>query len=269
MELQAKLTTAILVASLLTAPLVDAQNQPTADASAPAVALTPPGPDGPRGPHAGGPGRGGRHGEGHQPDQPGRPGEGRFDRGLTSLTTVSGTVGQWVANDDAILDGFTFSGSANAPTTVKFPPHLGQQVQKAIKPGSSISVTGFMDKNPRGESTFNMVSVTAGKTVIANTPPAAPATPPPAPTLTTVSGKISDYRLGRDGRVNGLVLDDKTVVRIPPHVAYQLTNLATKGSTVTVQGYGKNLRDGQVQLEKTNILNASVLTINGQQYLVR
>lgn len=269
MELQAKLTTAVLVATLLAAPLVRAQNQPAADASAPAVAtMTPPGPDGPRGPHADGPGRGRRQGERHQP-RPGRPDEGRRGQGLTSLTTVSGTVGQWVGNDDAILDGFTFSGTANAPTTVKFPPHLGQQVQKAIKPGSSISVTGFTDTNPRGESTFRMVSLTAGKTVIADTPPAAPTTTPPTPTLTTVSGKISDYRLGRDGRVNGLVLDDKTIVRIPPHVAYQLTNLATKGSAVTVQGYAKNLRDGQVQLEKTNILNASVLTINGQQYLVR
>jgi ribosomal protein S8E len=178
-------------------------------------------------------------------------------------------VGQWVGNDDAILEGFTFTGSTNAPTTVKFPAHLGQQVQKAIKPGGNVSVTGYTETTPNGESRFRMTSLTSGKTTITDAPPVAPATAPAAPAQTTVTGKIADYRLGRDGRVNGLVLDDKTIVRVPAHVAYQLTNLATKGTTITVQGSPKSLRDGQVQLEKTNILNASVLTINGQQYLVR
>ena len=193
----------------------------------------------------------------------------RHERGsLTSLTTVSGTVGQWVGNEDAILDGFTLTGGAT-PTTVKFPPHLGQQVQKAIKPGSTVSVTGFVHGGPRGETAFRMNSLTAGKVTVQDAPPVRSATMPPAPTLTTVTGKISDYKLGRDGRVNALVMDDKTVVRIPSNVAYQLTNLATKGSTITVQGYARDLREGQVQLEKTNILRASVLTINGQQYLVR
>ena len=96
-----------------------------------------------------------------------------------------------------------------------------------------------------------------------------PAGPPPTPTLTTVTGKITDYKVGRDGRVNGLVLSDNSIVRIPSHVAYQLTNLAKKGTDVTVQGYANQPREGQVQLQKVNILRASVLTINGQQYLVR
>ncbi|UFH53232.1 hypothetical protein [Spirosoma sp. KNUC1025] len=84
-----------------------------------------------------------------------------------------------------------------------------------------------------------------------------------------MTGKIVDYRFNRDGRINGFVLDNKTMVNMPPHVAYQLTDLAKKGSVITVQGYPKDLADGQVQLEKINILRASVLTINGQQYLVR
>ena len=189
--------------------------------------------------------------------------------GLTTLTTLIGTVGQWVGNDDAVLDGFTINPGSGAVTTVKFPPHLGQQVQKVVKPGSSVTVVGYSETGPQNNASFRMNSLTSGKTTVTDAPPTPQTTTPETPTLTTVSGKILDYRLNRDGRVNGLVLDDKTVVTIPPHAAYQLTDLAKKGSAITVQGYPKSLRDGQVQLEKVNILRASVLTINGQQYLIR
>ncbi len=146
---------------------------------------------------------------------------------------------------------------------------MGQQVQKAIKTGSNVSVTGYTETTPRNETVFRMNSLTAGKTTLVDTPPVRPAVAPETPALVTATGKIADYRLDWGGRVSGLVLDDKTIVSIPPHVAYQLTDLAKKGSSITVQGYPKNLREGQVQLEKVNILRASTLTINGQQYLVR
>ncbi|QIP12342.1 hypothetical protein G8759_06735 [Spirosoma aureum] len=282
MESNTKLITPILFAVMLAASQVNAQTlgEPGPGALPSPIALNAPSspgldgpgldgrrPHGPRGGHQ--PGGPGRHRMGQRQSGPGQADRIGHERGLTSLTTVSGTVGQWIGNDDAILEGFTFTGSANTPTTVKFPPHLGQQVQKSIKPGSNVSVTGYSEMSPKGESRFRMVSLTAGKTTISDAPPTMPVTPPTAPSQATVTGKIADYQIGRDGRVNGLVLDDKTIVRVPPHVAYQLTNLATKGSTITVQGYAKNLREGQVQLEKTNILNAVVLTINGQQYLVR
>ncbi len=187
--------------------------------------------------------------------------------GLMSLTTVTGTVGQLVGNEDFILDGFVLN--SNPTMTVGFAPHLGQQVQQAIKPGTTVSVTGFADKNREGESRFRLISLTAGKTTVLDGPPVRPATPPTAPTMTTATGKITDYKLDKRGTVNGLVLSDNTIIRIPPHVAYQLTNLATKGTAITVQGYTRPLGDGQVQLQRTNILRASVITINGQQYLVR
>ncbi|GAB3703289.1 hypothetical protein GCM10027592_33090 [Spirosoma flavus] len=264
METNAKVIVLASLLATLTAPLVHAQDQAPVGQPSPAIALNAPDrplpPDGP----------GGRHGGHHRPggpDQHARPG-GMRSRGLTSLTTVSGTVGQWVGNDDAILNGFTLN-SGSTTTTVKFPPHLGEEVQKAVKTGSTVSVSGYTETTPKGESFFLMNSLNAGKTTVSNTPPAVPTAQPQTPALTTVTGKIVDYRLDREGRASGLILDDKTIVNIPSHVAYQLTNLAQKGSTITVQGYPRTIRSGQVQLEKRNILRASVLTINGQQYLVR
>ena len=259
METNAKLIALAILATTLTSPFAHAQQTGN---TAPAISLNAPAqPDGPGG-------RPGKHGP--REDGPGKAPKPREDKkqGLTSLTTVSGTVGQWLSNDDAILDGFTMTSTGNT-TTVKFPPHLGEQVQKALKPGSSISVTGYSETNPEGETRFRMNSLTAGKTTVVDTPPIKPTTPPETPALTTTTGKIADYRLDKKGKTNGLILDDKTIVSIPPHVAYQLADLAKKGSTITVQGYPKSLKDGQVQLEKRTVLRASVLTINGQQYLVR
>lgn len=201
------------------------------------------------------------------PGEDQKPGRNQ-PHGLTSLTTLSGTVGAWTSNDDALLDGFTLNMSTGS-TTVKFPPHLGQQVQKTLKPGSSVNVTGFTEKTPQGESRFRMNSLTTGKVTVLDAPPTPKTTAPETPALTTTTGKITDYRRNHDGRVSGLVLEDKTVVNIPPHVANQLTDLAKIGSTITVQGYPKMIHDGQVQLEKVTVLRASVLTIGGQQYLVR
>lgn len=270
MENQAKLIAIALFVVTLASPLAQAQN-PDGPGPAPGdrVALK-------RGPGrdallADGPGR--KHGrpgpgrDGRSPEQ--GPGRQHHRGDLTSLTTVSGTVGQLLGNEEAILDGFTLNVGSGSTTTVKFPPHLGEQVQKAVKAGSTVSVTGYTDKNRTGESVFYLNSLTAGKVTVVDAPPVRPATPPVPPALTTATGKIADYRLDRSGRVNALILDNKTVVSIPAHVAYQLADLAKKGSEITVQGYPKQVREGQVQLEKLNVLRASVLTINGQQYLVR
>ena len=282
METNAKLMTVALLIATLASPFAHAQTQAGAGDPPPRATLNMPS----DAPQPGGPGhhhfkhgnrpdqRGGRPDQqGGRPDRFGRnggPGWGGRSQGLTSLTTVSGTVGQWTGNDDDILDGFTLNAGSNAAaTTIKFPPHLGQQVQKAIKPGATVSVTGYSETTRQGETRFRMNSLSAGKITVFDAPPTRPTTVPEPPALTTATGKITDYRLDREARVNGLVLDDKMVVMIPSHVAYQLTNLAKKGSTITVQGYPRNLREGQVQLEKTTVLRASVLTINGQQYLVR
>ncbi|MVM35817.1 hypothetical protein GO755_37725 [Spirosoma sp. HMF4905] len=272
METNAKLIALTLLTATLASPFALAQQAAVPGTSPSDIAINAPGPDrdfqGP--PQPGGPGpRHGKHRGGPGASRDPRGPQGAYHQGLTSLTTVSGTVGQWTGNDDAILDGFTLNAGSGAATTIKFPPQLGQQVQKAVKTGSNVSITGYSVSSPKGETVFRMNSLTSGKTTVFDTPPTRPTATPEPPALATVTGKVADYRIDRGGRVNGLVLDDKTVVSIPPHVAYQLTDLAKKGSPITVQGYPKSLRDGQVQLEKVTILRASVLTINGQQYLVR
>ncbi|QKZ14182.1 hypothetical protein [Spirosoma sp. KUDC1026] len=80
---------------------------------------------------------------------------------------------------------------------------------------------------------------------------------------------MADFRLNREGQINGLIMSDQTVVKVPPHVAGQLATLVPKGSTITVDGYAQPLGEGQVQLQKHTTVRASVLTVGGQSYLIQ
>jgi hypothetical protein len=119
-----------------------------------------------------------------------------------------------------------------------------------------------------GEATFKLVKLDAGKAQVVDAPPAQPQNPV-TPTRQSISGKVADYQLNREGQVNGLIMSDQTVVKVPPHVAGQLATLAPKGSTVTVDGYAQPLGEGQVQLQKHATVRASVLTVGGQSYLIQ
>ncbi|GAB3995225.1 hypothetical protein GCM10028807_34830 [Spirosoma daeguense] len=187
--------------------------------------------------------------------------------GMVALTTFSGTVQQFTANDESVLDGFTIN-TGSQTVAVRFPAHMGQAIQAATKAGSKVTVTGSSDTTPEGITVFRLASLTSGKTVLTETPPAAPATLP-TPTPTSVKGKVVDYQLDRQGQVNGLRLSDQTLVRVPPHVATQLVSVAPKESTISVEGYVHPIGEGQVRLSKQTIINATQITVNGQSFLVR
>ena len=186
---------------------------------------------------------------------------------LVALTIVSGTVQQLLANDDDILDGFILK-TDSATIAIHFPPHLGQSIQPVAKPGTSVNVTGFTETGPDGQPHFQLAQLTTEKSVISDTPPAQSITQA-APMQTTLKGKVVDYRSDNEGRTNGLILTDQTLVRIPLLLAGQLTQMMPKGSTIAVTGYVQQPAQGHIRIHTHTIMQASVLTINGQSYLIR
>ncbi len=186
---------------------------------------------------------------------------------LIALTTVSGTVQQLTANEDDILDGFTLA-TGSSTITIHFPPHLGQSIQPVAKPGTPVDVTGFTETGPDGQPHFQLTQLTTEKSVISDTP-LAQSMAQVAPTQTTLKGKVIDYRSDNEGRTSGLILADQTLVRIPLLLAGQLTQMIPKGSTIAVTGYVQQPAEGHIRIHTHIIMQASVLTINGQSYLIR
>ncbi len=63
-------------------------------------------------------------------------------------------------------------------------------------------------------------------------PPAAPAAAP----VSTVSGRISQFNYGPDGRVDGFLVSPTTLVSLPPDQAIQVEAVAKTGSQARVTG---------------------------------
>ena len=172
----------------------------------------------------------------------------------------------WSANDDYVYDGFYMLNGRDS-LLVKFPPHLGNTITKAAGVGSSITVNGVENTSPAGQKEIRMVSITANGNTITNTPPAN--STPPVETVVNGSGKVSNIQTNREGKVSGFMLDNNTILRIPPHVSEQLANLVQQGSSLTYTGNKKAANSNEAVAANYTIIRCTTLTVNGKQYLVQ
>ena len=225
------------------------------------------GPDGPAGPR---PPRGPHGPDGPGPKEGGPKGEhgGR----VQALSDLRGTLTSYVAsNDEQVYDAFVLRPESGAVDTVRFPRHLGQQLQAAAKAGSTVTVSGFRSAGPDGRSRFHFVSLSSGSQTISNTPPARPTTPPTEET-TTAKGTIKELRRDSKGKIRGLVLSDQTVVQLPPHAVEQLSDKLTVGATVEATGNLRAAQPGEARVAGTTaprVVHPQTLALGGVKYLVR
>ena len=225
----------------------------------------PNGPRPPRGPH-------GEHGGPKGPHGPGKGGPKGEHGGLQTITDVRGTLSSYVANnDDQVYDAFVLRPETGAADTVRFPRHLGQQLQAAARAGSAVTVSGVRHTGPDGRRHFRFVSLSSGGQTINDAPPVRPSTPPTAET-TTAKGSIKELRRDPKGRIRGVVLSDQTVVRLPPHALEQLGDKLTVGATLEATGILRTAQAGEARVAGTTaprMVHAQTLALGGVKYLVR
>lgn len=118
-----------------------------------------------------------------------------------------------------------------------------------------------------GEKEVRMINLTSGSNTITDTttPPAMP----PVETYITGKGKITQLQTNREGMVNGLVVDNKTILRVPPPVAIQLNTIAQKNASIAYTGMKKASNRGEVSAADYTIVNCKTIMVNGQQYIVQ
>lgn len=54
------------------------------------------------------------------------------------------------------------------------------------------------------------------------------------------AGVVRRTLTGRRGETNGVILDDGTVVRLPPHVGEAFANILVPGTRLVARGYGSS-----------------------------
>ncbi len=199
------------------------------------------------------------------PEGPGRPHKARpHERGFTEAVTVSGKVVRTDANPDYVYDGFTMLQGSDS-IFVKFAPHMGAQLIPYLKSGSAVSVTGSSKIDPEGKKDLRMISININGKTITDTPPAETTTAVAADNFVSGSGKLISAQTGRRGEVNGYLLSDKTILRLPPGAGENFT--ATAGTSISYTGMQKTLKSGEVSTDNYKIIRCKTVTVNGKQYI--
>jgi hypothetical protein len=171
------------------------------------------------------------------------------------LPAYRGQVQRLTLTPHGDVDGLILSDG----TEIKTPPHLSTQLAYSVKPGDTVTIHGLRAAALPLVQAVSIADEASGQTVIDNGPPGpgrgpgappAPAfgtagysavPPPPAapmPGLTEAQGLVRMTLHGRQGEVNGALLDDGTVLRLPPPEAYRLATLLQPGQTVVAEGIG-------------------------------
>jgi hypothetical protein len=83
-------------------------------------------------------------------------------------------------------------------------------------------------------------------------PPAGPA-PAPAGTYTTVSGSVTQFNYNRDAEVEGFLLNNNTLVHLPPRAALRIGTSVKQGDSLRISGYAQTSPAGVQTIEAQTV----------------
>jgi hypothetical protein len=149
------------------------------------------------------------------------------------LPAIQGKVAQYSLTPRGGVDGLILEDG----TQVHLPPPLGTKLVFAVKPGDAVTVRGL---KARAIPMVEAMSITndATKSVVADTGPAGPKGPRAMVQPLSAEGRIKAQLYGPQGEVNGVVLENGTIIRLPPPEAERLAAQLVPGQPLYVQGNG-------------------------------
>lgn len=169
------------------------------------------------------------------------------------LPETKGKVAQYTLTPRGDVDGLILEDGTEVNTT----PRISTQLVFAIKPGDSVTIHGLKAKALPLVAAGSITNDTSGVTVIDQ-----PGRGPEAASM-DVSGTIKSLLHGRRGEVNGALLSDGTVVRLPPPAAQEMSAQLVAGKSVFVRGNGEATPLGRVIAARQIGADANNLTAVG------
>ena len=151
----------------------------------------------------------------------------------SQLPAVQGKVAEYSLTPRGDVDGLILADG----TEVHLPPHLGTQLVYAVKPGDEVTVRGLKARAIAMVQAMSVKNDTTGNTVTDNGAGGPPG-PHNAQQALSATGRIKAQLHGPRGDLNGTLLADGTIIRLPPPEAERLASTLTVGASLTVQGSG-------------------------------
>jgi hypothetical protein len=123
-------------------------------------------------------------------------------------------------------------------TEVPFPPHMSAQLVYAVKPGDAVTVRGLKAYSMQLIDATAINNDTSGQTVVDRGPDRGPRATIWADQTMSAQGRVHAILHGKRGEVNGAILEDGTILRLPPPEAQRFAAFLTPSQSINAQGNG-------------------------------
>lgn len=175
----------------------------------------------------------------------------------TDPAVTTGRVAQWLLNPNGEVDGLLLDNGLQ----VAIAPHLSARLLDAVSLRDAVEITGLRDE--AFIQATQIRSTRSGRAVGDAGPDAEPPLPRDTAALTpmTANGRITQLIRGPRRGIRGVVLDNGTSVRFPPHIAIEREAWLRPGLTLYAQGYGTRNALGSA-LEATTLGSSAASAIN-------
>jgi hypothetical protein len=149
---------------------------------------------------------------------------------------IQGTVARLLPTPRGEVDGLLLEDGR----LVRFPPHMSAALLGVVGQGDTVVIEGMSGLAGNEIRAWRISNRATGRSVTE----APPTFPPEARAWSgrdmRVSGIVRRTLTGGRGEANGVILEDGTVVRFPPHVGEAFANLLVPGARLIAQGYGSS-----------------------------
>jgi hypothetical protein len=149
------------------------------------------------------------------------------------LPAIHGKVGAYSLTPRGDVDGLILTDG----TEVHLPPHLGTQLVFAVRPGDDVTIHGLRARAISMVQAMSVSNDATGSTVT-DTGPGDPHGPRDPAQMLTAQGRIKQQLHGPQGDLNGVLLDDGTIIRLPPPEAQRHAAELAPGAPVYATGDG-------------------------------
>ena len=160
----------------------------------------------------------------------------------------AGTIARVMLNPMGEVDGFLLSDGIQ----VKFPPHMSDELVAVVAIGDPVNIQGFNEYSGTVKA-FAITNTKSGQTVVEH-PPEPNRLPPhlrgAALREMSAQGRVSKVLTGPKADPNGVLLEDGSIVRFPPHIGFQFAQFLQPGQVLVARGYGTQNQYGRA-LEAT------------------
>lgn len=161
----------------------------------------------------------------------------------SQLPETKGVVERYSLAPHGEVDGLILTDG----TEIHLPPHLADELTAAVKPGDAVTVHGLRTLRLPLVDAASVTDDASGKSVIDEGPSHWPKLPQfDRRSELSAQGKVRMALHGPRGEANGVLLEDGTFLRLPPHEAARIADMLAPGQTIAARGPGVSGPNGTV-----------------------